>query len=202
MLKTTTVLAVLVLAGCSNKGEIQPFSGSNNDSPIIVSDTSTTLGRPGAPLIDAIKVERQNVNFWSKAFYGDGNGHYQIHGYGPAWSSRYKAACVDAGGVPPTQPPTALPLDTPWSIEFMSANTLVFTITDAKGDNNEAIDPLGAALSATNKNTLITGTVPKKFDRALVKSGGNEIVTLTVSPVTVHYCPKGSCDDGITNPCK
>src|ERR1017187_7033970 len=125
MLKTTTVLAVLVLAGCSNKGEIQPFSGSNNDSPIIVSDTSTTLGRPGAPLIDAIKVLRQKVNFWSKALYGDRKGHYQIHGFGTSWSSRYKAACVDAGGVPPTQPPTAFPRDTLWSIEYMSSNTLV-----------------------------------------------------------------------------
>jgi hypothetical protein len=200
MKKTTTIIALLALAGCSGKkqGGMKPFSGSDNDSPIIISDTSTgTLGNPPPQAINAIKVERQNVNFWSKPFYDDGNGHYQIHGNGTLWLSRYKAACVEVAG----SPLTPLAKDTPWSLNFLDSGQVAFTIQDG-GDNNSAIDPKGAPLQQPDSNTLITSTSPKTFQQVVVTSGSQKTEPLSATVVTVHYCPNGQCAASNIDPCK
>jgi hypothetical protein len=210
MKKTIILLTLLTLVGCAKKHPYKkkPLGngGSDNDSPIIVSDSSTGFLKTGDKMA-AITVGRENVNTWSDPFDDDGAGGYKIHGTtAPIFGSHYQGTCVQGLDDKGNDVRVPLTKNKPWTVDFQNGSVSVFTVHDDKGDDNEALDPKGATLDYSDAddtgNTLITGSIPKAFTKAVVTS---QSTTTTIYPlgntyITIHYCPKGKCSDATKCP--
>jgi hypothetical protein len=210
MKNTIILLTLLTLVGCGKKHpyKYKPSRGaSDNDSPIIVSDSSTR-SRKTVDTIPAITVGRENINTWSDPFDDDGAGGFKIHGRtAPIFGSHYQGTCVQGLDDKGNGINVPLTKNKPWKVDFQDdSGASVFTIYDEKGDDYETIDPKGATIDYSEAddtgNTLITDTIPKMFTKAAVTSQSS---TTTIYPVgkvyvTIHYCPKGTCSN--INTCK
>jgi hypothetical protein len=214
MKKTIILLTLLALSGCGKKHPYKhkPLtgSGSDNDSPIIVSDSSTTILKTGDRMA-AITIGRQNINLWSDPFNDDGNGGYQIYGRTAFNLYHYQGTCVQGLDAMGKDVRVSLTKNKPWMVDFQDAGSVsVFTIHDDKGDDYEGLDPKGATLGYSDAdetgNTLITGGMPKAFTKAVVTSDGKVTPIMPIvdglgnSYMTVHYCPKGKCSNASTCP--
>jgi hypothetical protein len=180
---------------------------NNNDSPIVVSDTSTPIiiGVTSATPKDSAKPETTvchqaatgNVHFQKNA-----DNRYYVHDkengndtYRPAWL------------VVPSRQPFALAQANSWDVVFTDVDTNpVLTMTWAKGAEGHrgagdiTLDSIGfsgpAGGTKIAKGVLATAVnwdIDGKTDSVKLARG---------FVVTVNYCPNGQCPGAAANPCQ
>jgi hypothetical protein len=177
--------------------------GSNNDSPIVVGDTSTFF-KYFQKGYNAIQLQRQNVNVWSDPYDDDGLGNFKIHGESGflGLGKPYKGTCVVAyDQTAGTSAP--MPLDKNWYVNFNDSNGVTLFAIQDDGNDVETLDPKGATLTPVDDNTLVTTDVVKVYSSIVVGSKSGAGSPIPATSAIIHYCVGGNCNDGQHNdPCK
>src|ERR1017187_1764597 len=213
MRKTILFLTLLLLAGCKEQPpagalKVGP-AGPDNDSPIIISDTTTvpTTKNTKGP---GTQITRMNVVGSNPYFHEPTPKNFRVHDLEDpdgAKKDTYRAACFDfpSGKIP--IPPTA----TKWRILFEDAGgeKLRMTWADHKDPDADG-DPLDIALhpdleSSPDKKILSKAVTVAKMTWSI--DGGPATIVppsgVTLSPgatlVTVHYCSNRPCSLTVDN---
>jgi len=193
MLRTILLCTLLLLAGCQ---AFRKTSGSDNDSPIVIADTSNILKTDHkAPLT----IDRQKVSGSNKPYQKTPDGKVYFHDRsGFLGLTHHAASCL----VLDTGAPILLGRAKSWNITFRDAGQAVLSFDWNNGDKD-------VALTIPSPNT-INGeylTVQAKFNTVEwtidPTPGGPTTGGPTTSyTATIHYCPKGNCILNGNDPCK
>ena len=201
MRKTITFLTLLLLAGCGKKEPAEAKkapAGADNDSPIIISDTSTNLMKdPANPKTTASRAKVKGGNPY---FRVDDNvaGKWHVHDNEGKidGTDNYRPRCLDFPSGTYTIPKKA----ETWEILFYksaSDTTPVLTVNwtdhhDGKPDRGH-IKLLDGLTSPDNSLTL-TKALQVNYMTWSIGGGQLNKETRSGTPlVTVHYCPSGDC---------
>ena len=208
-------LLMLPVFGQNKPPRRTPPGKGNNDSPIVVSDTSTRT--PKAP---GTTLRRDNVTGKNHHFYPNVANQFTVHdkqNFGESGEKdNYRPLCLEFG--PPMVPKNLQQLGgaKSWSVIFLAGKTVVLsmkwddpTISGSKADvaltGNLTIDTAQTILQAGLQVTQMNWTITPG-------AGGSSSGSVTPPPppvpnppdgvplLTVHYCPNGNCK-GATNPC-
>ena|ERR1017187_3470560 len=203
MRKTILFLTLLFLAGCYKQPppevKVGP-AGSDNDSPIIISDTTTQRpdqSKPGTtptvtPGTNISHKNRESNGHWHKDTGQKTNNVHDTDAH-----DTYRPACLEFSH--PSKHIVPIDAAKPWHIVFDNTSGKAFSMTwdvktrDVVIDQDGFSDPGGGTeIDGAMQVTQIKGMVD-----TLPVSGG---VALTPPPakrplVTVHYCPNGQCVD-------
>jgi hypothetical protein len=196
MRKTILFLTLLFLAGCNKQPppevKVGP-AGSDNDSPIIISDTTTiptTKGTKGSQTM----VEHVAPPGNPEHFHWDASTKsFLVHDKENNGNDTYRPACL----VVPSHTPTIVPIPATaknFQVLFRDAGTpkikvLLMTWEDGAKDIRMSD---GFAMPSTTDTTKITK--PMQVKSFYWTIDGKDHLPLQASPgelVTVHYCPTG-----------
>jgi hypothetical protein len=194
MRTTLPICSLLLLAGCSNRSsKVGPFNNPDNDTPIVVADTSTIF-RQADGSIDKVPA---NV------VYAPGHGELIVADPGAILHSVDQSVCVNgcrgykAGtieGLPDGSTPN-LKKSKSWNLTLtrQDASTLILS----SGDNHEVtVDFQKKSFSSAGDGKL-TNSDGAYFSKVSLTIDATPILTdYPTTPgstkITVHYC-KGSC---------
>jgi hypothetical protein len=207
MLKRTLFVAVPLLVLLAGGYLLYHILVADNDSPIIISDTST------GPL----DAKRPRTRIWHKAapgnhdehFHKNADNHFFVHDKENGNGPDLRAGCFVFASLP--NQPIRIPASAKtWEIFFEDAATApLFSLlwvdeetgNQKKGDITVAAN--GAEYDQSDKKNIYLAVKVAKMKWQIDQGPISSLIDpYNTGLVTVHYCPGGQCTDGNNDLCK